>query len=75
VHDSHPLLFRCTVAEWAKGALAGLAKGSPFSLSLTKLHYATVALAAENAVPAGSPENDISEVEVLNLFSWLYERL
>ena len=55
------------MAEWAKGALAGMAKGAPFSLSLTKLHYATVALAAENAVPADSPENDISEVEVLNI--------
>ncbi|KAG0587443.1 hypothetical protein KC19_2G165100 [Ceratodon purpureus] len=52
-----------SVAEWAKGALAGMAKGAPFSLSLTKLHYATVALAAENAVPADSPENDISEIE------------
>lgn len=53
-----------SVAEWAKGALAGLAKGAPFSLSLTKLHYATVALAAaEDHVPADSPENDIAEIE------------
>jgi len=60
------------VAEWAKGALAGMAKGAPFSLSLTKLHFATVALAANNAVPAASPENNISEVRGSELPMILY---
>lgn len=61
-----------TVAEWAKGALAGLAKGAPFSLSLTKLHYATVAMAAaEDHVPADSPENDIAEVSISKLSSFV----
>lgn len=61
------VLPQLTVAEWAKGALAGIAKGAPFSLCLTKLHYATVALAAENAIPADSPENDHSQVLVSEL--------
>ena len=60
-------MFGCTVAEWAKGALAGMAKGAPFSLCLTKFHYAIVALSAENTAPAGAPGNvDMSKVEVLN---------
>lgn len=62
------VLPQLTVAEWAKGALAGIAKGAPFSLCLTKLHYATVALAAENAIPADSPENDHSQVLVSELW-------
>lgn len=49
-----PSMF--TVAEWAKGALAGISKGAPFSLSVTKHHYAAVAAAAN------SPENELSEV-------------
>lgn len=44
------------VAEWAKGALAGMAKGAPFSLGVTKHHFATVAAAAN------SPGNDLSKV-------------
>lgn len=46
-----------SVAEWAKGALAGISKGAPFSLSVTKHHYAAVAAAAN------SPENELSEIE------------
>ncbi|KAG0612506.1 hypothetical protein M758_6G033300 [Ceratodon purpureus] len=45
------------VAEWAKGALAGIGKGAPFSLCVTKHHFATVAAAAN------SPGNDLSEIE------------
>ena len=56
MQDLDLLLLRLTVAEWAKGALTGIAKGAPFSLSVTKHHFATVAAAAN------SPGNDLSEV-------------
>lgn len=48
--------FVVAVAEWAKGALAGLAKGAPFSLAVTKHHYAAV------AAGANSQGNDLSQV-------------
>lgn len=50
------------MAEWAKGALAGLAKGAPFSLSVTKHHYATVAQAAK------LPATGLTEVHKLHPF-------
>jgi len=46
------------VAGWAKGALAGLAKGAPFSLCVTKHHFAAVA-ASTNA----DQKDDLSQIE------------
>lgn len=45
------------VASWAKGALAGLAKGAPFSLCITKHHFAAVVAAGANA-----DNDDLSQV-------------
>lgn len=45
------------VASWAKGALAGLAKGAPFSLCITKHHFAAVVAAGANA-----DNEDLSQV-------------
>ncbi|KAH8975096.1 hypothetical protein BDL97_01G138500 [Sphagnum fallax] len=46
------------VAGWAKGTLAGLAKGAPFSLCVTKQHFAAVA-ASTNA----DQKDDLSQIE------------
>ena len=54
------------MSEWAKGALAGLAKGAPFSLSVTKHHYAAVAHASK------SPATDLAEVHKLHPFWFKY---
>lgn len=54
------------VSEWAKGALGGMAKGAPFSLSVTKHHYAAVAHAAK------SPATDLAEVHKLHPFWFKY---
>ncbi|CAK9858317.1 unnamed protein product [Sphagnum jensenii] len=46
------------VAGWAKGALAGLAKGAPFSLCVTKHHFAAVA-----AITNADQKDDLSQIE------------
>ncbi|KAH9575862.1 hypothetical protein CY35_01G133600 [Sphagnum magellanicum] len=54
----HQASDNSAVAGWAKGALAGLAKGAPFSLCVTKHHFAAVA-ASTNA----DQKDDLSQIE------------
>lgn len=45
------------VAEWARGALSGLAKGAPHSLCITQQHFHSVSAAASNI------ENELGMIE------------
>lgn len=45
------------VAEWARGALSGLAKGAPHSLCITQQHFQSVSAAASNI------ENELGMIE------------
>ncbi|CAM6077237.1 unnamed protein product [Sphagnum tenellum] len=54
----HQVSDDSAVASWAKGALAGLAKGAPFSLCITKHHFAAVVVARANA-----DNDDLSQIE------------
>lgn len=45
------------VAEWAKGALSGIAKGAPHSLCITQRHFCSVSAAASHM------ENELGTIE------------